>query len=148
MSGIWRGEGEAVVEHDLTAAVWSEEQIAELNRAAEKARRERFPVHIEVDTGMSRQGVSAANLGSVLEAARKAKSICIEGLHSHLASAEVVDAPDVEAQLSAYKRALEQLAAAHIRPACLHLANSAAVVVRRDSWQHLSESIALVRSYL
>ena len=145
MSGIWRGEGEAVVEHDLTAAVWSEEQIAELNRAAEKARRERFPVHIEVDTGMSRQGVSAANLGSVLEAARKAKSICIEGLHSHLASAEVVDAPDVEAQLSAYKRALEQLAAAHIRPACLHLANSAAVVVRRDSWQHLSESIALVR---
>ena len=145
MSGIWRGEGEAVVEHDLTAAVWSEEQIAELNRAAEKARRERFPVHIEVDTGMSRQGVSAANLGSVLKAARKAKSICIEGLHSHLASAEVVDAPDVEAQLSAYKRALEQLAAAHIRPACLHLANSAAVVVRRDSWQHLSESIALVR---
>ncbi|HWY67286.1 MAG TPA: alanine racemase [Terriglobales bacterium] len=145
MSGIWRGEGEAVVEHSLTPAVWSAEQISELNRAADKLRKDRFPVHIEVDTGMARQGVSAANLGYVLEAARKAKSICIEGLHSHLASAEVVDAPDVEAQLTAYQRALEQLAAAHIRPACLHLANSAAVVARKESWHGLRDSTALVR---
>ena len=145
MSGIWRGEGETVVDHDLTPAVWSAEQIAELNNAAQKLRKNSFPVHIEVDTGMARQGVSAANLGIVLEAARKAKAICIEGLHSHLASAEVVDAPDVGAQLAAYQRALEQLAAAHIRPACLHLANSAAVVARRESWHRLTESTALVR---
>src|SRR5437868_859791 len=145
MSGIWRGEGEAVVEHKLTPAVWSAEQISELNSAAEKLRKDRFPVHIEVDTGMARQGASAASLGFILEAARKAKSICIEGLHSHLASAEVVDAPDVEAQLAAYQRALEQLAAAQIRPACLHLANSAAVVAHRQSWHLLSESTALIR---
>jgi len=145
MSGIWRGEGQAVVEHNLTPAIWSAEQISELNSAAVKLRRERFPVHIEVDTGMGRQGVSAANLGCVLEAARKAKSICIEGLHSHLASSEVVDAPDVEQQLAAYQRALEQLAAAQIRPACLHLANSAAVVSRKDSWNGLGQSTALVR---
>ena len=145
MSGIWRREGEAVVEYNLTPAVWSAEQISELNSAAEKGHKERFPVHIEVDTGMARQGVSAANLGKVLEAARKAKSICIEGLHSHLASAEVVDAPDVAQQFVAFQQALEQLAAAHIRPACLHLANSAAVVVRRESWQHLEHSTALVR---
>ena len=145
MSGIWRGEGEAVVEHSLTPAVWSGDQISELNNAAEKQHKDRFPVHIEVDTGMARQGVSAANLGYVLEAARKAKSICIEGLHSHLASAEVVDAPDVEAQLLAYQRALEQLAAAEIRPACLHLANSAAIVAHQDSWQGLSRSTSLVR---
>jgi alanine racemase len=145
MSGIWRGEGEAVVEYNLTPAVWSAEQISELNSAAEKVHKERFPVHIEVDTGMARQGVSAANLGKVLEAARKAKSICVEGLHSHLASAEVVDAPDVAQQFVAFQQALEQLAAAHIRPACLHLANSAAVVVRRESWQHLDHSPGLVR---
>jgi len=145
MSGIWRGEGEAVVEHSLTPAVWSADQISEVNNAAEKQRKDRFPVHIEVDTGMARQGVSAANLGYILEAARKAKSICIEGLHSHLASAEVVDAPDVEAQLLAYQRALEQLAAAEIRPACLHLANSAAIVAHRDSWKGLSRSTSLIR---
>lgn len=145
MSGIWRGEAEAVVEYNLTPAVWSAEQISELNSAAEKVRKERFPVHIEVDTGMARQGVSAASLGKVLEAARKAKLVCIEGLHSHLASAEVVDAKDVAHQLGAFQQALEQLAAAHIRPACLHLANSAAVVVRPESWQQSGQSTALVR---
>lgn len=145
MSGIWRGEGEAVVEHDLTPAVWSAEQISELNSAAEKLRKNSFPVHIEVDTGMARQGVPPVSLGFVLEAAREAKSICIEGLHSHLASAEVVDAPDVEAQLVAYQRALELLAAAEIRPACLHLANSAAIVAHRESWHRMNQSTALVR---
>ena len=57
MSGIWQGEAEAVVEHNLTPAVWSVEQIIELNAAAEKAGKNRFAVHMEVDTGMSRQGV-------------------------------------------------------------------------------------------
>jgi len=149
MSGIWRGEAEAVVEHNLTPAVWSVEHINELNAAAEKAAKKRFPVHVEVDTGMSRQGIPLRRLAILLEAARKAKSICLEGLHSHLASAEVVDAQDVEEQLINYQRALEQLAAAEIRPACLHLANSAAMIARKTSWHGLGQTgpaaTALVR---
>src|SRR5215469_8530264 len=49
MSGIWHGEGEAVVEHELTPAVWNTEQITELNAAAEKRGRSEFPIHVEVD---------------------------------------------------------------------------------------------------
>ncbi|HVH87146.1 MAG TPA: alanine racemase [Terriglobales bacterium] len=139
MSGMWRGESEAIVEHNLTPAVWNAEQIAELNVAAEKLGRNGFPVHIEVDTGMSRQGVQPHRLAVVLEAARKAKRICIEGLHSHLASAEVVDAADVEDQTAAYQQALQQLAAAGIRPACLHLANSAAIVAHKAAWNSLAQ---------
>jgi len=145
MSGIARGEAEVAVAHNLTPAVWSAEQISEVNSAAQKLQRNAFPVHIEVDTGMARQGVSAAALGLLLEAARRARSICVEGLHSHLASAEVVDADDVEVQLAAYQRALEQLAAAELRPACLHLANSAAIVARKASWHRLGPSTVLVR---
>jgi alanine racemase len=149
MSGIWRGEALAAVEHNLTPAVWSAEQISELNAAAEKRAEAAFPVHIEVDTGMSRQGVRLTNLPKLLEAARKAKSICLEGLHSHLASAEVVDAADAKEQLAVYQRALEQLAAAGIRPACLHLANSAALLAYTSSWQGPGQSMkpptALVR---
>jgi alanine racemase len=140
MSGIWRGEAEAVVEHDLTPAVWSVEQVVELNIAAEKLGRNAFPIHVEVDTGMARQGVPVRELPGILEAARKSKGVCLEGLHSHLASAEVLDATDVQAQFAAYQRALEQLAAAEIHPACLHLANSAAVVVHKASWQGYSQA--------
>jgi alanine racemase len=149
MSGIWRGEAEAAVEHELTPAVWSPEQIAELNSAAQKRGKSSVPVHIEVDTGMSRQGVQPHRLALVLEAARKAKAVCIEGLHSHLASAEVVDAADVESQIASYQHALEQLAAAGLRPACLHLANSAAIVAHGKIWQNLVQNgkvqTALVR---
>jgi len=149
MSGIWRGEGEAAVEHNLTPAVWNAEQIAELNSAAEKLGKSSVPVHIEVDTGMSRQGVQPHRLALLLEAARKAKAVCIEGLHSHLASAEVVDAADVEDQIASYQRALEELAAAGLRPACLHLANSAAIVAHGKSWRSLVQNgktqTALVR---
>jgi alanine racemase len=56
-------------------------------------------------------------------------------VHSHLASAEVVDAADVQEQLATYERALAQLAADGIRPACLHMANSAALTAHRNSWQ-------------
>ena len=149
MSGIWRGEAEAAVEHNLTPAVWSSEQIAELNSAAEKLGKSSVPVHIEVDTGMSRQGVQPHRLATLLEAARKAKAVCIEGLHSHLASAEVVDAADVEDQIASYQHALEQLAAAGLRPACLHLANSAAIVAHGKSWRNVVQNgktqTALVR---
>ena len=137
MSGIWRGEAEVSVEHNLTPAVWNAEQIAELNSAAEKLGKSSVPVHIEMDTGMSRQGVQLHRLALLLEAARKAKAVCIEGLHSHLASAEVVDAFDVEDQIASYQQALEQLAAAGLRPACLHLANSAAIVAHGKSWRNL-----------
>jgi len=149
MSGIWRGEAEVAVEHNLTPAVWSPEQIAELNSAAEKHGKSSIPVHIEVDTGMSRQGVQPHRLALLLEAARPAKAVCIEGLHSHLASAEVVDAADVEDQIACYQHALEQLATAGLRPACLHLANSAAIVAHGKSWRSLVQNgntqTALVR---
>jgi alanine racemase len=137
MSGIWRGEAEAVVENHLTPAVWSSEQISDLQMAAERLGKSSFPVHIEVDTGMSRQGVQPHRLAVLLESARKAKLICIEGMHSHLASAEVVDAAEVNDQMASYQQALAQLAAAGMRPACLHLANSAAIVAQAKSWREL-----------
>src|SRR5689334_15175265 len=140
MSGIWRAEAEAVVENNLTPAVWNAEQIEELNSASAKFGRNAFPVHIEVDTGMSRQGIQPRGLAVLLEAARRAKRVCIEGLHSHLASSEVVDAADVRDQTAAYQRTLEQLAAAGIHPACLHLANSAAIVTHKQTWNALPQS--------
>jgi alanine racemase len=147
MSGIWRGEAEAVVQHNLTPAVWSDEQVAALDKAAEKCGKQVFPVHVEVDTGMARQGVPLKNLPVLIDAFRKAKFICLEGLHSHLASAEVIDAADAEEQFKRYQQALEILAAAHLRPACVHMANSAGIVAHQRSWNQQSghDRVTLVR---
>src|SRR5688572_26376176 len=103
MSGFWRGEERAVVEHDLTAAIWSPEHI-ELLRTAAARGLAREAVHLKVDTGMSRLGASLADLPALCEALKSADqaggNIFLEGVFSHLASAEVLGAPDVREQLA------------------------------------------------
>jgi alanine racemase len=91
--------------------------------------------------------VPLKNLPALIDAFRKAKFICLEGLHSHLASAEVVDAADAEEQFKRYQQALEVLAAAHLRPACVHMANSAGIFAHQRSWKQpgAADRVTLVR---
>lgn len=135
MGGMWRGEAESIVEHDLTPAVWNEEQVESLNGAAERVGKKLFPLHVEVDTGMARQGISPEKLPNLLVAIQRAKSLRIEGVHSHLASSEVVDAPDAALQIAKYRQALHQVASAGLHPECFHLANSAAVITQETTWR-------------
>ena len=59
MSGIFRGEADTVIEQGLTPVVWEPWHLDLLEEAA--AARGMAPlsvaVHVEIDTGMSRQGV-------------------------------------------------------------------------------------------
>jgi alanine racemase len=142
MSGIWRGEAEAVVEHELTPAVWNEEQVQALAHAAEKVGNKPFPLHVEVDTGMARQGVLPKNLPALLAAIQRAKSLKLEGVHSHLASSEVVDAPDVGRQIARYQQALQEVASVGLHPECFHLANSAAVITQTSTWRERGSGYA------
>ena len=77
MSGFWRGEEEAIVEHDLTAAVWDWNHIELLEEAARKFHRgsgHPVPVHLKVDTGMARLGLNTpevANFAEVIKNARR-----------------------------------------------------------------------------
>ena len=69
MCGLWRGEESACLEHELTPVVW---ENYHLDLLEQEARRRALPpdsvaVHVEIDTGMSRQGVSpGASLAQLL----------------------------------------------------------------------------------
>ena len=68
MSGIAEEDAEAVVAEDLTPVVWLPEQVEWLRGVAEGAGR-MVRVHVEVDSGMTRQGARpGAELLGVLEA--------------------------------------------------------------------------------
>src|SRR5450432_728232 len=62
MSGIWLGEAEALLDHCLTPVVWEPYQLDLLENAATRLalKPQSVPVHLEIDTGMSRQGVRVA----------------------------------------------------------------------------------------
>jgi len=55
MSGMDLDDAPALVAHGLTPVVWTPEHVAAMERAA-RASGQRAKVHLEIDTGMSRQG--------------------------------------------------------------------------------------------
>ena len=140
MSGFWRGEEEAIVEHDLTAAVWDWNHIELLEEAARKFHRgsgHPVPVHLKVDTGMARLGLTTAELASFAEVIKSAEHVTLEGMFTHFAAAEVLDAPDTEAQIARFEDAVRAIREHGLTPPYLHLANSAAIVTRSNSWKNM-----------
>jgi len=152
LSGFWRGEEQAIVEHDLTPAVWDWNHIELLEDAARRFHRgsgHPLPVHLKVETGMARLGLTTAEIGGLAEVIKSAEHVTLEGVFTHLASAEVLNAPDTEAQITRFEDALVAIRENGLNPVYLHMANSAAIVTRPNTWRNLVRpGISLYGYYL
>jgi alanine racemase len=118
---------------DLSAA--SPAGLAEVVAAARTAGRP-ARVHLKVDTGLSRGGATAADWPALVEAAAKAAAdgtVEIIGVWSHLVYADVPAHPTTDAQLRAFRDALDVAARTGVTPAYRHIANSAATLTRPDA---------------
>jgi alanine racemase len=127
MCAMEAADAAALVEHQLTPVMWTVEHVDALEQAAAAAG-ERIAVHLEIDTGMARQGaVPGAELERV--AARLAASpwVRCEGVMSHLSSSEVADSAATLAQRERFGLALEQVVGAGLLPELVHLGNTSAV---------------------
>jgi alanine racemase len=60
--------------------------------------------------------------------------LVVEGLSTHLASSEILDAPSVAEQLHTFEQARQFLRNEGIDPPLVHVANTGAVISRRESW--------------
>jgi len=136
MTGFWHGDEELVLENDLTPAVWQREHIERLEHAAERLRKDSLLVHLKVDTGMARLGASFEELPQLLGMLRTARHVKVEGLFSHLASAEVVNSPQVDEQMSRFGQAVALARQNGLAPAHLHIANTSAIATRPKAWMN------------
>jgi alanine racemase len=85
-------------------------------------------IHLKIDTGLGRNGVTTAELEPLLRAAAVAQTaglVRVVGLMSHLASADVPGDPSVAIQIEAFAAACSTAAEFGIRPRWRHLANTA-----------------------
>ncbi len=92
---------------------------------------DRAAVHLKIDTGLGRNGVTMAAFAPLLDAvaaAQAAGRIELVGLMSHLASADVPADPSVAEQTSAFAQACDAAAALGLRPRWRHLANTPATL--------------------
>jgi alanine racemase len=146
MTGIWRGEEDSIVAHNLTPTVWESWHIERLEKAARKQQAV-LPVHLKVDTGMNRLGTSLAALPELCDKLAACEHLRLEGVSTHFASAEVLDAEDTPRQMKRFEEALAILASKGLHPPLVHMGNSAAVSARPETWKTMVRPGILLYGY-
>jgi alanine racemase len=114
-------------------AEWALDEVVAAARAAAGTAR----VHLFVDTGLSREGATAADWPGVVAAAARAQAdgdIAVVGLWSHMAYADAPTHPTIGAQVRVFEEAVAVARRAGLTDAALHLANSAATVALPRTW--------------
>jgi alanine racemase len=149
MTGFWRGEESEIIRLHLTPTVWEPWHIELMESAAAVLGVAQHPVHLKVDTGMGRLGVGVEQLPVVLAALKTAKHLVLEGLSTHLASSEIMDAPSVAEQERSFDLARRLVREAGLEPKFVHMANTGAVISRRETWNSMVRpGVALYGYYL
>jgi alanine racemase len=88
-----------------------------------------LPVHLKLDTGMSRLGTNWQQAVAFFSEVRALPYLQIGSLYSHLATADELDPTAIEMQLDRFGQAVAAIElAGHVLP-MLHLANSAGILV-------------------
>jgi alanine racemase len=138
MSGLLEDEAEDVVRHSLTSVVWNRQQMEWLAEAVERCGASPLGVHLEVDTGMARQGVAAGDeLQELLEWLRGQSGIVLDGVMTHFASAEVAGSAQTLEQQERFEAAMWLIEDAGFRPAWVHAGNSSTLDNNGDATQSL-----------
>lgn len=127
MGGSYRGGYDLLVSCRLTPFVFQEEHLRELS--AEAARQgKNVAVHVKLDSGMGRIGASIGALPALLSALRGYSNLEMQGFSSQLASADVEHSDQTAEQLAVFRRGLQCVDDAKLKPQWRHLANSAALL--------------------
>ena len=98
---------EELIQNDVSLTVFKEDMAKEISEAAAKAGKD-ASVHLKVDTGMHRIGVSCDRDGQKVAAAIAGMpKVRMDGIFTHLANADVKDKTDAETQISEFKGFIE-----------------------------------------
>jgi len=106
------------------------EYAAALEREAQRAGR-RVAVHLKVDTGMGRIGISPADALPFVARLRDFPHLVLEGLMSHPSAAEQLDSPATARQIATFQAVCGAVEAIAGSVCWRHIANSA-LVLRGD----------------
>ncbi|MGH2573928.1 MAG: alanine racemase [Actinomycetota bacterium] len=112
----------------LTPTLYTDEGLSRLSSSG-RPEEAAIGAHVKIDTGMHRVGLPPERAVEYLRAVAEA-GLRIDGVWTHLATAEKLDDPFAERQLDRFADVVRGLAAAGIRPRYLHAANSAAAIAR------------------
>lgn len=119
---------DTVVRHQIRCAVFKYSMASELDAAARRAG-VKAPVHLAVDTGMSRIGFPCTGEGAE-EAARVSglENLEVEGTFTHFAKADETDKRFTQVQFERFMEFTKHLTALGADPGMRHVCNSAGIM--------------------
>ncbi len=163
LTSFWPGEESRLIEHDLTAVIHRCEQLKQLDHAAARflarkdgkksnsKRSKRVSFHLKMDTGMNRLGIAPGDVECFARQLAKCKHLELGGVFTHFASSEVLTSTRVGEQTrqqeERFYAALDRLRALGIDPGIVHLANSAAIATRPETWADMVRPGAILYGY-
>ncbi len=124
----------SLIEADVDVSVSSLDSLVALDEAARRAGRP-ARVHVCVDTGLGREGVTPDALPSLLDALApgiEEGRLVPAGIWSHLAWADAPGHPTIDAQARSFESARALASERGLAFEVTHLANSAAALTRPD----------------
>jgi alanine racemase len=127
LAGAYSDQLADFLAHSLTPVVHDLGGLKALEESVKK-RGTTLNVQLKIDTGMGRLGLVAAEFDTWIGELKKLSALKIEGVFSHFSHAESVEGNYTRKQLEIFNLIVERLRTENIRPALVHLANSAATI--------------------
>jgi len=151
LTSFWPGEEANLLKHDLTPVVHRCDQLELLNRAASRLKRKNITFHLKMDTGMNRLGIAPSDVDCFARQLAKCTRLHLGGILTHFASSEAfTPAPRGEQtreQEEHFYVGLERLRKLGIDPGIVHLANSAAIASRPETWADMVRPGVILYGY-
>lgn len=123
-------EVKEIVKYNLEATLCTPQQ-AEIFADTLQSINATLPVHLKLDTGMSRLGTHWHNAVNFVDYIQQFPQLQLKSVYSHLATADDEDTTVMKLQQSRFEEAISALKTADITIPCLHLANSAGTLCDR-----------------
>jgi alanine racemase len=152
LTSFWPGEEAQLLANRISPAVIRCEQLAALDSVAKRRKLPKRSVgfHLKIDTGMNRLGIAPSDIECFARQYEKSSRLKLEGVFTHFASSGVFDGPVASqnrCQEENFHKAVERLHALGIDPGLIHLANSAAIASRPETWADMVRPGAILYGY-
>lgn len=127
------------IEYMLEPAIFSLSLLDDFIKELISRKMKGFPVHLKIDTGMNRLGISPKEVPDFIDTLRSQPEIHLKGVYSHFAESDHKDMSFTQQQFDTFKECCARIQEQVSQPFLRHIANSSAIL------NHPETSLDMVR---
>ena len=135
-----------VIKYNLACTVYSVKNLRDLEKMA-KSYNKKIVVHVNVDTGMGRIGISPDKIVKIARKIKSSHNLILEGLYTHFASADDTKFAYTRSQLTLFNSLIRDLNNVGIFIPLIHAANSSGILNYSNSYFNMVRPGLMIYGY-